>query len=230
MNPLLKSLKKQVTCSICLDTYTEPKTISCLHTFCCECLQRHAIENQRQEKFRCPECQAEIDLPEGNRFDLLPNSFFHKSLLGVLEAEDREAIPREQQDTCSQHTEERVRYYCSSCEACICPICVTEDHQGHAFEMLEKAVQEDKKNIMSTVETIKEKVNLFRAQLEKTSEDVEMIIAIAKQEVSEATEDVITKTRQQEKQLLESLEITRKKRIERINSAKQELESLIKKN
>ena len=90
-------------------------------------------------------------------------------------------------------------------------------------------MQEDKKNIMSIVETIKEKANLFRAQLEKTSEDAEMIIAIAKQEVSEATEDVITKTRQQEKQLLESLEITRRKRIERINSAKQELESLIKK-
>ena len=57
MNPLLKSLKKQVTCSICLDTYTEPKTISCLHTFCRECLERHARVSQRQGKFRCPECQ-----------------------------------------------------------------------------------------------------------------------------------------------------------------------------
>ena len=98
--------------------------------------------------------------------------------------------------------------------------------------MLEKAVQEDEKNIMSAVETIKEKANLFRAELnklEKTSEDVEMIIAIAKQEVSEATERVITKTRQQEKQLLESLEMTRWRRIERTNSAKQEVESLIKK-
>ena len=199
MNPLLKSLKKQVTCSICLDTYTEPKTISCLHTFCCECLERHARVSQRQGKFRCPECQAEIDLPQGNRFDRLPNSFFHKSLLGVLEAEDRQAIPRQQQETCSQHTKERVRYYCSSCEACICPICVAEDHRGHAFDVLEKAVQEDKKNIMSAVETIKEKANLFRAELnklDKTSEDVEMIIAIAKQEVSKATEDVITKTQQ----------------------------------
>ena len=231
MDPLYKNLKQQVTCSICLDTYTQPKTISCLHTFCCECLERHARVSQRQGKFRCPECQAEIDLPQGNRFDRLPNSFFHKSLLGVLEAEDREAIPREQQDTCSQHTEERVRYYCSSCEACICPICVTEDHQGHAFEMLEKAVQEDKKNIMLTVETIKEKANLFRAELrklEKTSEDVERIIAIAKQEVSEATKHVITKTRQQEKKLLESLEMTRRKRLERVNSAKQERESLVK--
>ena len=231
MNPLVTNLKKQVTCSICLDTYTEPKTISCLHTFCCQCLERHARVSQRQGKFRCPECQAEIDLPEGNRFDLLPNSFFHKSLLGVLEAEDCQAIPRQQQETCSQHTEERLRYYCSTCEASVCPVCVTEDHRGHAFDLLEKAVQEEKKNIMSTVETIKEKADLFRAELrklEKTSEDVEMIIAIAKQEVSEATERVITKARQQEKQLLESLEMTRRRRIKRINSTKQELESLVK--
>ena len=231
MDPLFKNLKKQVTCSICLDTYTEPKTISCLHTFCCECLEKHARVSQRQGKFRCPECQAEINLPEGNRFDRLPNSFFHKSLLGVIEAEDRQAIPRQQQGTCSQHTEERVRYYCSSCEVYVCSICVTEDHRGHAFDVLEKAVQEGKKSIMSAVETIKEKANLFGAEvrkLEETSEDVEMIIAIAKQEVSEAAEHVITKTRQQEKQLLESLEMTRRKRIERINSAKQELESLIK--
>ena len=231
MNPLVKNLKKQVTCSICLDTYTEPKTISCLHTFCCQCLERHARVSQRQGKFRCPECQAEIDLPQGNRFDRLPNSFFHKSLLGVLEAEDREAIPREQQDTCSQHTEERVRYYCSSCKVCICPICVTEDHRGHAFDVLEKAVQEEKKNIMSTVETIKEKADLFRTELgklEKTSEDVVMITEIAKREVLEATERVITKTRQQEKQLIEFLEMTRMRRIERINSAKQELECLEK--
>ena len=231
MNPLAKNLKKQLTCSICLDTYNEPKTISCLHTFCSECLETHARVNQRQGKFRCPECQVEIDLPQGNRFDLLPNAFFQKSLLGFLEAEDRQAVPRQQQETCSQHTEERVRYYCSSCEACICPICVAEDHRGHAFNVLEKAVQEEKKNIMLTVETIKEKANLFRAELiklEKASEDVEMIIAIAKQEVSEATAHVITKTRQQEKKLLESLEMTRRRRLERVNSAKQELKSLVK--
>ena len=72
---------------------------------------------------------------------------------------------------------------------------------------------------------------MFREEirkLEKTSEDDEMIIAIAKQQVSEAAQHVITKTRQQEKQLLESLEMTRRKRIERINSAKEELESLVK--
>ena len=124
------------------------------------------------------------------------NSFLNKSLLGVLEAEDRQAIPRQQQETCSQHTEERVRYYCISCEACI-----YEDHEVTRLTCLKKQCKRIRKTL-STVETIKEKANLFRAELrklEKTSEHVEMNIAIAKQEVSEAIEHVITKTRQQEK-------------------------------
>ena len=85
LEELYMNLKKQVTCSICLDTYSEPKIISCRHTFCCECLERHARESQRQGKFQCPECREEIDLPQGNHFDCLPNSFFHKSLIAVLQ-------------------------------------------------------------------------------------------------------------------------------------------------
>ena len=191
-------------------------------------MEEHARKTHRQGKFRCPGCQAEIDLPEGNRFDRLPTSFHQNTLIGLLE-EDREALLRP--PFCSQHKNERLRYFCSSCEACICPVCFAEDHRGHEFDVIEKALQKHRKYIMLNVDTIKEKANLFREEirkLEKTSEDVEMIIAIAKQEVSEAAQHVITKTRQQEKQLLESLEMTRRKRIERINSAEQELESLVK--
>ncbi|XP_022793843.1 protein lin-41-like [Stylophora pistillata] len=104
-------------------------------------------------------------------------------------------------------------------------------HQRHEFDLIENAVEEDRKHIISNVETIKEKANFFRAEirkLDKTSKDAEMIIETAKQEVSEAAELVITKTRQQKKQLLESLEMTRRKRTEQINSAKQKLESLVK--
>ena len=35
-------------------------------------------------KFRCSECQAQIDLPEGNCFKSLPTSFFHNSLLSLF--------------------------------------------------------------------------------------------------------------------------------------------------
>ena len=192
-------------------------------------MEEHARNTHRQGKFRCPECQAEINLPEGNRFDCLPTSFLHNSLLGLLEREDREALLKP--PFCSQHKNERLRYFCSSCEACICPVCLAKNHQCHEFDDIEKAAKEDTKFIMLDVQTIKEKANLLQEEIrkfEKTSEDVETIIAIAKQQASEAAEHVITKTLQQKKQLLESLEMTRRKRIEKINSAKQELESLVK--
>ena len=82
MESLLKNLKEHVTCSICLDPFTEPKTITCLHTFCCECLKRHALTTQQHGKFRCPECQAQVSVPD--TFDKLPTGFLQNSLLGVL--------------------------------------------------------------------------------------------------------------------------------------------------
>ena len=40
--------------------------------------------SQRDGQFRCPECQTQIAIPEGNRFDQLPTSFLHNSLLSLL--------------------------------------------------------------------------------------------------------------------------------------------------
>ena len=143
----MKNLKQQVTCSICLDTYTEPKTISCLHTFCCECLEKHARRNHKQGKFRCPECQAEIDLPEGNRFDRLPNSFFHKSLLSLLvvrQSGDASSI------TCSQCRKSNPQmYYCFDCGRFMCPDCfnahqlLSATFEGHKVTPLKDFKAED---------------------------------------------------------------------------------------
>ena len=121
MESLLKNLKKHLECSICLDTYNQPKTISCLHTFCCQCLENHARASHREGKFRCPECQAQIDLPAENRFDSLPTSFFHNSLLSLL------AVRRcgdGSEMTCSQCRKNNFQmYYCFDCGWFMCPDC-----------------------------------------------------------------------------------------------------------
>ena len=133
MNSLPKNLKKQVTCSICLHTYTEPKTISCLHTFCCECLEKHVRVSQKKGKFRCPECQAVIDLPDGNRFDRLPTSFFHKSLLNLLAVRKGGAASSFTCFQCSVTNPQM--YYCFDCERFMCPDCF------NAHEVLKKSFQ-----------------------------------------------------------------------------------------
>ena len=122
MESLLKNLKKHVECSICLDNFKEPKTIACLHTFCCECLRKHALMSQRHGQFRCPECQTQIAIPEGNLFDQLPTSFLHNSLLSLLTVQQSDDRGEISCGLCKKKSVETS--YCFECEKFLYSHCV----------------------------------------------------------------------------------------------------------
>ena len=122
MESLLQNLKKHVECSICLDNFTEPKTIACLHTFCCECLKKHVLMTQRDGQFRCPECQTQITIPEGNLFDQLPTSFLHNSLLSLLTVQQSGDRGEISCGLCKEKSADAS--YCFECEKFLCSHCV----------------------------------------------------------------------------------------------------------
>ena len=149
----MKNLRKQVECSICLDTFTEPKTIACLHTFCCECLKKHALLTQRDGQFRCPECQAQVDVPEGNRFDQLPTSFHHNSLLGLLSVRQSSDGSEISCGVCKKKSAEIS--YCFDCEKLLCRDCVnahevfkTAAFEGHKVTPVKQFQAEDYEAIL----------------------------------------------------------------------------------
>ena len=122
MESLLKNLEKHITCSICLDTFTKPKTIACLHTFCLKCLEKHALITQRQGQFRCPECQAQVNIPQGNRFDNLPTGFLQNSLLSLLAVRQSGDGSQISCGSCRKTSAEIS--YCFDCGRFLCPDCV----------------------------------------------------------------------------------------------------------
>ena len=284
MESLLKNLKEHVTCSICLDTYTKPKTIACLHSFCCECLARHALTSQKQGFYRCPECQAQIRIPEGKRFDNLPSSFLHNSLLSLLavrrsgegseiscstcqkksaeinycfdcekfmcpdcvkahevfrdtifqghkvtpvrqfQAADYEALLK-RQSFCSEkyHEKEVTKFFCVGCQSCVCQVCINTDHKSHDVVPLEKAADDEKANITARAELVKEKKEVCRdviREFEKTEHELETNISTAKRRVSQATEEMMGKLRQLEREAITTLEKSRVSRIAKLHSGK----------
>ena len=42
----LKELDEQLICSVCLDQYTNPKTLQCHHSFCLKCIKELPQEQQ----------------------------------------------------------------------------------------------------------------------------------------------------------------------------------------
>ena len=152
MESPLKNIKEQVTCSICLDTFTDPKTITCLHTFCCECLKKHALISQRNGKFLCPECQAEVDLPEANRFEKLPTSFHHSSLLSVLTIRQSGKGNDISCGICKKKSAEIS--YCFECAKFMCSDCVNAHQlfshftEGHKVTPVKRFQAEDYEALM----------------------------------------------------------------------------------
>lgn len=149
----MTNLKKHISCSICLDTFTKPKTIACLHTFCCDCLEKHARTSSSGGKFRCPECQAEVALPEENRFDKLPTSFHHNSLLSILAIRQVGDGSEISCGICKKTSAEIT--YCFDCEKLMCSDCknaheVFKDagFQGHKITPVKQFQAQDYETLL----------------------------------------------------------------------------------
>ena len=42
-----QQIEEEITCSICGDLFTDPKTIPCLHTFCKQCIEKSIESNKK---------------------------------------------------------------------------------------------------------------------------------------------------------------------------------------
>ncbi|XP_069619150.1 E3 ubiquitin/ISG15 ligase TRIM25-like [Ranitomeya imitator] len=51
-------LRKELTCSICKDIYTDPVTLRCGHNFCWDCIDGVQDTEGRYGDYSCPECRA----------------------------------------------------------------------------------------------------------------------------------------------------------------------------
>ena len=78
--------------------------------------------SQREGQFRCPECQTQITIPEGNRFDQLPTSFLHNSLLSLLGVQQSGDGSEVTCGFCKKKKDEAS--YCFECEKMLCCECL----------------------------------------------------------------------------------------------------------
>ena len=81
---LLDNLHDEVSCSVCMCPFTEPKQLPCLHSFCLKCLNGIHRTSPRQDVIPCPECRKEIRIPGSGNPSEFPTNFRINSLLDVL--------------------------------------------------------------------------------------------------------------------------------------------------
>ena len=140
---LLCNLREDVCCPICSDTFTDPKQLTCLHSFCLQCLKRWHQTSQttvgRQDSVICPTCRGLSTVPANGDLKDLPTSFYLNGLIDVLAIKDCNNT----QVTCGNcDRKSSEASYCFQCCIFYCVECITahnkirnsKDHRALALK------------------------------------------------------------------------------------------------
>ena len=156
---VLQDVEDQLNCSVCLDTYTDPKLLQCYHIYCQKCLVKLVVRDQQggQLTLTCPTCRHTTPVPANGVTGLQP-AFQINHLLEVVEkhkkaAVDPSASANVERDStsltphdkikvcCPEHGGKEVELYCETCGEPICVKCALKGgkHHSHDYEELDKA-------------------------------------------------------------------------------------------
>ncbi|TKS79172.1 Nuclear factor 7, ovary [Collichthys lucidus] len=160
-------LESFLSCHVCSETFRDPVSLSCGHSFCSSCLQK--FWKQAGNK-NCPICKRKSskDHPWVN-FSLkdLADSFAGRLISGSSETEQGQ---KKVEVVCSEHQEEP-RLFCEDEDRAVCPVCELQLHHGHKVVPIEQAVDGLKEQLKSDLKSLQDKRNIYK-HVEETYNDV----------------------------------------------------------
>ena len=181
----LKKLEEQLSCSICLHTFTDPKLLQCFHVYCRQCLVP-LVDRDQQGRLglTCPICRQVTPIP-GRGVAGLQSAFHINHFLEIQESLRKLESPAAALEgavggatctvneassrdvgCCFEHREE-YKLYCETCGELICWKCVLKGskHHDHEYEELDKAFQKYKKEISSSLKPMENQVAIIKNAL-----------------------------------------------------------------
>ena len=202
-------LEEQLTCPVCLDLYTNPKILPCLHSFCHECLE--GLPQEREARgdtyyLSCPTCRQRTEVPREG-VGAFPVAFHLNNLKEITQSLKKKA----QQVTCDDHGKP-LEVFCETCKTVICFHCVVHSHKDHKYDLVSdcypkhcqmlhdslKPVKGKKEALEKVLSDLAEREGEIRERgegvLEEIHRMVEEMIGILRQSERKLTEQVKTVT------------------------------------
>ena len=135
-----QQIKDEITCSICGDLFTDPKTIPCLHTFCKQCIEKSIESNKKMTSIvRCPLCRA--PLPRDD-ISSVPTNFTINRLVEIFGK--RKEAGKSLRMTCGNcETGSPAITWCVDCETPLCQQCNDTHKTWKAFKSHNVVIAEE---------------------------------------------------------------------------------------
>ena len=181
----LKKVEEELNCSICLDTYSDPKLLQCFHAYCRKCLVKLVVRDQQgQLILTCPICRHDTPVPANGVAGLQP-AFQINHLLEIMEEHKKAAADppasaeKAERDSasltsrdkvkvcCREHAGKEVELFCETCGEPVCVKCALKGgkHHSHDCEELDKAFERYKVEVTASLEPMEKQVTTITKAL-----------------------------------------------------------------
>nr|XP_004555857.1 zinc-binding protein A33-like [Maylandia zebra] len=160
-------LESYLSCHVCSETFKDPVTLICKHSFCLNCLQQFW---EQAKNTNCPICKRKSSKGDPRvNFVLkeLADSFEVRRKSGLSETEKQE---RKLTVVCRKH-EEEPKLFCVDEQRAVCSVCDFPHQQSHKVFPVEEAVSVLKKHLKSDLKSLQDKRNKYK-QVKKTYNEV----------------------------------------------------------
>ena len=147
---LFYNLREEVSCSVCSDLFTDPKHLSCLHSFCLKCLNRWYETRGGGDAIKCPKCQTLSKVPASGDLKDLPTSFYLNGLIDVLAIKEC----KKTQVTCrnceKKSSEASYCFQCCIfyCEECLIGHNIMRDKKEHRILAVKEFQDKDYEDVL----------------------------------------------------------------------------------
>ncbi|KAK5911051.1 hypothetical protein CgunFtcFv8_005263 [Champsocephalus gunnari] len=124
--------------------------------------------------------------------------------------------------TCPEHDQEKLQFYCRSCQRLLCPLCkLRRIHTGHkvlpvahAYQALKEKITKEMNYIQSNQDTVLSQIT----QLESSITQTEVNSVSAREQLAQSIRDLTAALAERHSSLTQALESTRKKRGEALSA------------
>ena len=202
----LLKLEEQLTCPVCLDLYTNPKTLPCLHSFCQECLE--GLPQERETRgdtyyLSCPTCRQRTEVPREG-VGAFPVAF-HLNNLKEITQSLKNKVSDPQQVTCKDHGKP-LEVFCETCKTVICFHCVVRTHKDHKYDIISDCYSKHCQMLHDSLKPVKGKKEALKKVLSDLAEREGEIRERGErvlEEIHGMVEEMIGILRQSERKLIE---------------------------
>ena len=176
-------LEQHITCSVCLEIYTTPYALKCLHTYCYQCLQNLKQGNRVQ----CPDCRKFTNINDIKKEFKIQNFVdLHKTSTSVSD----EAFSTKTVCYICTNPKKVIDSFCEECEDLMCNDCTTA-HQGSKLSRNHKLISLESYLALKQQEIVNEIAQLNKEKLpihlkwENTKVLTEAIHGAQKQQITD---------------------------------------------